>query len=126
MAGKTKPTSKTSASTTKKAASPAKKMASPAKKAASPVKTSNGTTEFVLSAPNAQEVFVVGEFDGWDTHKNRMRRFKDGVWKKKIKLPAGRYEYRFRVDNDWQSDPECPEQSCNPYGTKNSVVTVGS
>lgn len=118
MAGKTKPTSKTSAPTIKKTASPAKKKASPAK-------TSNGATEFVLVAPNAQEVFVVGEFDGWDTHKNRMRKFKDGVWKKKISLPAGRYEYRFRVDNDWQSDPNCAEQRCNPFGTKNSVVTVG-
>lgn len=118
MAGKTKATSKTSAPI-------AKKAASPAKKAASPAKTSNGATEFVLVAPNAQEVFVVGEFDGWDTHKNRMRRFKDGVWKKKINLPAGSYEYRFRVDNDWQADPECPEQRCNPYGTKNSVITVG-
>ena len=110
MAGKNKTQSKTSAPTTKKTASPAT--------------TSHGATEFVLSAPNAQEVFVVGEFDGWDPHKNRMRRFKNGIWKKKINLPPGRYEYRFRVDNDWQSDPECSEQRCNPYGTKNSVVTV--
>jgi 1,4-alpha-glucan branching enzyme len=110
MAGKTKTKSPTRATKIKKSASPAKK---------------NGSTEFALFAPDAKEVFVVGEFDKWNSEKNRMRRFKTGVWKKKIPLKPGRYEYRFVVDGDWWCDPECAERLHNPFGTENSVVTVG-
>jgi 1,4-alpha-glucan branching enzyme len=88
------------------------------KKAAAP------SIEFTIHAPDAQEVHLVGEFNDWNGADYKMRRFKDGTWKKKVKLQPGRYEYRFVVDGDWWTDPENPERHQNAFGSENSVATV--
>jgi len=80
---------------------------------------------FVLNAPEAQEVFVVGDFNGWNPEGYKMRRFKGGVFKKSVKLKPGRYEYLFLVDGQWWSDPANPCRCANPFGHENSVVEIG-
>ncbi len=111
---------------TKKCASKPAKAAKPVKKktAKAAAKKTMPSTEFRFYAPDAQEVFVAGEFDQWDTSNNKMRRFRDGFWRKKIKLQPGRYEYRFIVDGDWCCDPECGERCDNNLGAENSVMNV--
>ena len=81
--------------------------------------------EFKLFAPEAQEVFLVGEFNNWDPNGYKMRRFKDGTCKKSVQLKPGRYEYRFLVDGQWWTDPENGEKTINPYGSENSVIHIG-
>ena len=88
------------------------------------VNKSQPSTEFTFYAPEASEAYVVGEFDNWDESKNRMRKFKDGIWKKKIKLKPGRYEYKFLVDGQWHNDPDTSKTNPNPYGSENSVVEI--
>ena len=83
------------------------------------------STEFTIHAPDAREVHLVGEFNDWNGADYKMRRFKDGTWKKKVKLPPGRYEYRFVVDGAWWTDPENPERERNAFGSENSVANVG-
>ena len=80
--------------------------------------------EFKLFAPDAQEVFLVGEFNDWDPNGYRMRRFKDGTCKKSVPLKPGRYEYRFLVDGQWWTDPNNGEKTTNPYGSENSVINI--
>lgn len=80
--------------------------------------------EFMLFAPDAQDVHLVGDFNDWSGSEYRMRRFKDGTWKKKVKLKPGRYEYRFMVDGNWWTDPENPQRQQNAFGSDNSVVTI--
>ncbi len=80
--------------------------------------------EFTLYAPDAQEVYLVGDFNNWDGSDYRMRKFKDGVCKKKVKLKPGRYEYRFVVDGDWWCDPANTSRQANAYGGENSVITI--
>jgi len=77
--------------------------------------------DFVWPCPNASEVSVIGDFTGWEK-KIPLRRFKDGVWRRKVALPGpGRYEYKFFVDGEWQTDPQNHATVFNPHGTLNSV-----
>lgn len=87
-------------------------------------KKSTPSTEFKLFAPDAQEVFLVGEFNNWDSASAKMRRFKDGTCKKSVLLKPGRYEYRFLVDGQWWTDPDNGQRTANPYGGENSVIII--
>ncbi|HZZ79741.1 MAG TPA: glycogen-binding domain-containing protein [Gemmataceae bacterium] len=79
---------------------------------------------FKLSAPLAQCVLVTGSFCNWQTHSHHLKKDKAGVWKATLSLPAGRYEYRFVVDGEWQNDPLCHERVPNSFGTENCILHV--
>ncbi|MEW6427514.1 MAG: isoamylase early set domain-containing protein [Thermodesulfobacteriota bacterium] len=91
------------------------------KKAAAP-KSNTPSVEFTLFAPEAATVFLVGDFNGWDPAASPMRRFKDGTFKKSLKLKGGRHEYLFLVDGQWWNDPANGNRAANPYGGENSVI----
>ncbi|MBU0680002.1 MAG: isoamylase early set domain-containing protein [Proteobacteria bacterium] len=88
-------------------------------------KKSVSSTEFILQAPEAKEVFLVGDFNGWNPTKDSMRKFKDGTCTKKLKLKPGRYEYQFVVDGKWWTDPSNPERVSTEFGSQNSVIFIG-
>ncbi len=83
------------------------------------------TSEFSLFAPDAGKVFLAGDFNDWDTGKHSMRKYKGNIFKKKLKLKPGRYEYLFVVDGHWQLDPQNSERQANGFGSENSVITIG-
>nr|MBF0223032.1 isoamylase early set domain-containing protein [Desulfobulbaceae bacterium] len=119
MATKPKP------KTTKPPVAKQKKQVAPKKVAKKPAKKSLPSTEFSLFAPDASEVFLIGDLTNWNTTEFKMRKFKDGNWKKMVTLKPGRYEYLFLVDGEWWTDPENPDSTGNPFGSKNSVITIG-
>lgn len=79
---------------------------------------------FSLSAPEALQVQVAGDFTQWDHAPVTLKKQKNGVWKVTISLEAGRYEYRFLVDGAWQDDPSCAVRAPNAFGSENCVVVV--
>lgn len=83
------------------------------------------STEFILHAPDAGEVFLAGDFNDWNPKQYSMRKFKTGNCTKKLKLKPGRYEYKFVVDGSWWTDPANPERSSTEFGSENSVIRVG-
>ena len=87
-------------------------------------KKNTPSTEFSLTAPDAKEVFLVGEFNNWNSDGFKMRRYKNGTFKKKAKLQPGQYEYRFVVDGEWWTDPTNPKRQANAFGSENSVKTI--
>jgi 5'-AMP-activated protein kinase regulatory beta subunit len=80
--------------------------------------------EFTFYAPEATEVFLAGEFNSWDTQSVPMKKDKGGVWKAKIKLFPGRYEYKLYADNTWVENLPNAELSSNLFGTQNFVAWV--
>jgi 1,4-alpha-glucan branching enzyme len=80
--------------------------------------------EFSLRSPEAREVFVAGDFNGWDTGTVPLKKGEGGVWKTKLKLPSGRYEYKFFKDGSWVQDVAGTESVPNIFGTRNLVVEV--
>ena len=83
-------------------------------------------TQFVLIAPDAESVTLVGDFNDWSASATRLvRQAGDGVWWVNIALPPGRYRYAFIVDGEkWRSDPNAPAAE-DEFGRANSVITIG-
>ncbi|MGZ3614487.1 MAG: isoamylase early set domain-containing protein [Thermodesulfobacteriota bacterium] len=79
---------------------------------------------FEFPAPEAQEVYLVGNFNNWDTSANPMKKDKKGLWKATVSLRPGRHEYRFLVDGNWQNDPSCCDCVANEFGSQNCVRIV--
>ncbi|HET98566.1 MAG TPA: glycoside hydrolase family 13 [Desulfurivibrio alkaliphilus] len=80
--------------------------------------------EFSLNAPDADEVYLVGDFNNWENGKGKMRKLKSGLHKKSLKLKPGRYEYRFVVDGQWWTDPNNSLRCPNAFGEENSVIEI--
>jgi 1,4-alpha-glucan branching enzyme len=80
--------------------------------------------QFELSAPEAREVFVAGEFNNWDARATGLKKDKNGLWKITLPLTPGKYEYRFLTDGKWENDPSCSGCVPNKFGSQNCVRIV--
>jgi 1,4-alpha-glucan branching enzyme len=80
--------------------------------------------QFEFLAPDAQKVYLAGDFNDWDTRTHLMKKDKKGIWKATLPLRPGRYEYRFLKDGNWENDPACAGCVPNDFGSKNCVRIV--
>jgi len=81
--------------------------------------------QFVLVAPQAASVALVGDFNDWDPARAPMQTA-HGVWATVVRLAPGRYRYAFLVNGvEWRADPSAPAAKDDEFGTPSSVVTVG-
>jgi hypothetical protein len=94
---------------------------------ARPTAPSTHKLQFVLVAPQAATVSLVGDFNDWDAARTPMHPLRaDGsVWSAVVPLGPGRYHYAFLVNGSrWLADPAAPTASDDGFGTPSSVVTV--
>jgi len=97
------------------------------KKAKEPAKSKLPTfNEIVLSltAPDAKEVHVAGDFNDWKVDGASRMEGDNGVWKKALNLKDGKYRYRFVIDGEWVEDDNNPRKEVNPFGTMDSLIEV--
>lgn len=83
-------------------------------------------TRFMLVAPGAKDVSLVGDFNDWDHAATPLVKVaRGGVWTVELPLTAGRYSYAFLVDGHrWTADPAAPRAVGDDFGRPSSVVTV--
>ncbi len=80
---------------------------------------------FETVAGRGSHVYVAGTFNGWDPASQPLEYSpEDGVFRKKLFLPPGFYEYKFVIDGIWHIDGSCPNWVLNNSGGLNSVLTV--
>ena len=97
--------------------------AAPAGKGRAPMQTDEGVMFTFAGA--ATSVHLAGDFNAWSTTADPMVRQTDGTWTLVKKLPPGSHEYKFVVNGTtWKPDEANPESRNDPYGGKNSLVTV--
>jgi 1,4-alpha-glucan branching enzyme len=74
----------------------------------------------------AENVAVVGDFNGWDMVANEMEQLKDGRFKTIIELDKdAEYEFRYLLNgSEWVNEEEADKYVTNPFFTENSVVAV--
>ena len=77
-----------------------------------------------LYAPEAKEVRVAGNFNGWRPEANPLENHGSEGWSTHLMLKSGQYEYRFVVDGVWTNDPQATQSATNPYGEPNSILKV--
>ena len=87
-------------------------------------KTQRKRITFKLAASEAKEAVLVGDFNGWDAKKHKMKRNDKERWTKIVTLAPGRYEYKFLVDGEWQNDPDNDQIVPNSFGTLNNILRV--
>jgi 1,4-alpha-glucan branching enzyme len=87
--------------------------------------TKGKVINFTFYGPEARTVYLSGNFNAWNTKSHPMKKGADGIWKLSVKLPNGRYEYKFFVDGVWAQQLPCSTTTFNPYGTYNCVIGVG-
>jgi hypothetical protein len=83
--------------------------------------------QFVLVAPDAKKVAVVGDFNGWDASHvaYQAQQRGGGVWSVTAPVPVGHHRYSFVVDDSvWVADPTAPRVIDTDYGLPNSAIVV--
>ena len=89
------------------------------------IETSKGLVSTTFKCgikPEAKKVFLVGDFNGWDPQAEAMTRH-GSQFSKCIRLPPGRYQYKFVIDGKWHADPNAPVVM-SELGSTNNVVNV--
>jgi 1,4-alpha-glucan branching enzyme len=81
--------------------------------------------QFLLIAPSARSVSLVGQFNGWDAAATPMTFDKaHGAWYVTLPLTPGLYQYQFVLDGAQRvTDPSAPQVSSD-FGSPNSLLTV--
>jgi hypothetical protein len=93
-----------------------------------PAATADRVVQFVLVAPSASSVALVGDFNDWDAAATPMRRAPDGEsWTVSLPVPDGLHAYAFVVDGShWMADPVAPLAPGDGFGFRSSVLLVGA
>jgi 1,4-alpha-glucan branching enzyme len=81
---------------------------------------------FEFKHATAHNVCVAGTFNHWQPEAKTLHPSGGGLWVKETALAPGTYEYCFVVDGEWIPDPLAKETVANPFGGKNSVITVST
>ena len=81
-------------------------------------------TNFLLLAPQARQVSVIGEFNNWQPNAHPMKRQPDGGWTAQIPLNHGHHQYLFLVDGEKKLDPRAQGIARNEQNEKVSLIAV--
>lgn len=79
---------------------------------------------FICRAPAATEVYLVGDFNGWNSMANPMKRQADGAWRLELLLCHGHHQYLFLVDGKPTLDLGAYGTARNQDGEKVSLLPV--
>ena len=105
------------------ASRPANRVVSLVQTAAEP---GTAPVTFMLRAPGATRVSVVGDFNNWDASATPMAHSGSGdLWVLSVRLPRGVHLYSFVLDgSEWRPDPSAPLAADGSFGGHNSVIVV--
>lgn len=83
---------------------------------------------FILVDGSAQQVYLVGDFNGWSKTQTPLVRAVNGsAWTVAVPLQQGRHEYAFIVSDEkgerWVADPLTRVHE-DEFGTESSVVSI--
>ena len=81
---------------------------------------------FLLRAPGAREVHLVGDFNHWSVDATPLEDPDgNGIWTVTVPLPPGRYQYKFLVDGEkWEVEPDAQAYQPDGFGGMNSLLII--
>ena len=88
------------------------------------VKTGRRAVNFEIRELPGREIFIAGEFNDWKLVKKLEDKNGDGIYRCRLMLFPGVYQYKFVVDDMWRVDPGNPNFQPNEFGSLNSVLIV--
>jgi 1,4-alpha-glucan branching enzyme len=81
---------------------------------------------FEFTHLTASSVCLAGTFNQWQPETKTLHSSGAGNWWKDTALAPGTYEYCLIVDGQWMPDPRAKTSVANPFGGRNSILTVAS
>ena len=80
---------------------------------------------FALESSAAKDIYVAGDFNDWKINdESKLARGENGWWEKRVRLPHGRYRYKFVVDGEWTEDSKNQAREINAFGSFDSVMEI--
>jgi chromosome partitioning protein len=80
---------------------------------------------FAMESSTAKDIYVAGDFNDWKiNNESRLARGENGCWEKRMRLPHGRYRYKFVVDGEWTVDSKNQACEINAFGSFDSVMEI--
>jgi chromosome partitioning protein len=80
---------------------------------------------FAMELAAAKDIYIAGDFNDWQINdESRLNRSENGCWEKQMKLPHGRYRYKFVVDGEWMVDSKNQVSEINAFGSFDSVMDI--
>lgn len=88
--------------------------------------TGSTAVQFVLVAPEARSVAVVGDFNNWGLGDTALvAENHNGIWSVSAPVPAGVHRYAFLVNGkQWVADPSAPRAASDDFGQPSSALFV--
>jgi hypothetical protein len=94
--------------------------------------------KFLIHAPDATEVYLAGDFNGWDFRSLGLTRRERGFWITEIKLLPGSYKYTFHINGQlvnrisgavqvekiWIQDIAAAKLIPNTFGSEDCLLMV--
>jgi len=82
--------------------------------------------QFVLVAPEARSVAVVGDFNNWGLNDTALvAENHNGVWSVSASVHTGVHRYAFLVNGkQWVADPTAPRAAGDDFGQPSSALVV--
>lgn len=77
---------------------------------------------FICNAPQARQVSIVGDFNGWNPSANPMQKGPDGAWLVQVELKHGHHRYAFLVDGQIVLDPSAMGIARDDQGQRVSLI----
>lgn len=77
--------------------------------------------EFAFFRPQAESVYLIGDFNGWRFDELAMVRNGDGYWSLKLRLPPGEFKFRYYADGQWFTDYAAFGVEPGPFGLDSLV-----
>jgi hypothetical protein len=87
-------------------------------------KASLNRVSFVARVKKAKSVSVTGDFTGWSAEGISLVKGSHGDWHTSLSLAPGEYQYRLRVDGQWQDHAQAQKHLRNSIGSENCVLVV--
>jgi 1,4-alpha-glucan branching enzyme len=97
----------------------------PQEKVEKPIEPDIEEVTFGLEASAAKDIYVAGDFNDWKIDdESRLARGENGWWEKRVRLPQGRYRYKFVIDGEWTEDSKNEAREINAFGSFDSVMEI--
>lgn len=85
---------------------------------------SRRTVNFEFRELPGREIFIAGTFNDWKLVKKLEDKTGEGIYRCRMMLIPGVYQYKFVIDGEWRIDPGNPNFQPNEFGSLNSVLVV--
>jgi chromosome partitioning protein len=97
----------------------------PQEKIEKPIEPDREEVTFALEASAAKDIYVAGDFNDWKIDdESKLARGQNGWWEKRVRLPHGRYRYKFVIDGEWTEDSKNEAREINAFGSFDSVMEI--